>query len=509
MKRLPMRKIKEALRLRAEGFSGRRVAQSLTIARATISEYFRRADLAGLSWPLRDDLSDAELEARLYPPLTGQATRQIPQPDWGYVHSELRRKGVTLALLWQEYREVYPDGYGYSQYCARYSSWEGKLSPVMRQRHPAGERLFVDYAGQTVNVICPETGKVRTAQIFIAALGASNYTYVEATWTQSLPDWISSHVRAFDFFGGVPAMIVSDNLKPAVIKACFHDPAINRTYGDMAAHYDTAVVPARPRKPKDKAKVETAVQLAERWILARLRNQTFFGLDELNGAIRPLRDQLNAKVTRHLGASRCALFEDLDKPALRPLPQAPYVYAEWKQRRAGIDDHIDVDRHYYSVPHQLIKRKLWVRITARTVEVFHKGQRVASHARTSGNRQHSTVLEHMPSGHRHRANWTPESIRRSAARIGPNVETYVEVVMRRRKHPEQAYRSCMGVLKLARTFGSERLDAACERALEINSYTYQSLHSILKNGLDRAPQRRTTDEPAITHPNIRGADYFH
>ena len=509
MKRLPMRKIKEALRLRAEGLSGRRVAQSLTIARATISEYFRRADLAGLSWPLPDDLSDAELEARLYPPVTGQSTRTIPQPDWGYVHSELRRKGVTLALLWQEYREVYPNGYGYSQYCARYSAWEGKLSPVMRQRHPAGERLFVDYAGQTVDVICPETGEVRTAQIFVAALGASNYTYVEATWTQSLPDWISSHVRAFDFFGGVPAMIVSDNLKSAVIKACFHDPAINRTYGDMAAHYDTAVVPARPRKPKDKAKVETAVQLAERWILARLRNQTFFGLDELNAAIRPLRDQLNAKVTRHLGASRRALFEDLDKPALRPLPRAPYVYAEWKQRRAGIDYHIDVDRHYYSVPHQLIKRKLWVRITARTVEVFHKGQRVASHPRTSGNRQHSTVREHMPSGHRHRAGWTPESIRRSAARIGPNVETYVEVVMRRRKHPEQAYRSCMGVLKLARTFGPARLDAACERALEINSYTYQSLHSILKNGLDRAPRRRTTDEPAITHPNIRGADYFH
>lgn len=509
MKRLPMRKIREALRLRADGLSGRRVAQSLSIARATISEYFRRADLAGLSWPLPDDLSDRDLEHRLYPPQPSASARQVPQPDWAYMHTELRRKGVTLALLWQEYREVHPDGYGYSQYCSRYSEWEGKLTPVMRQRHPAGERLFVDYAGQTVDVICPETGEVRNAQIFVAALGASNYTYVEASWTQSLPDWISSHVRAFDFFGGVPAMIVSDNLKSAVIKACFHDPAINRTYGDMAAHYDTAVVPARPRKPKDKAKVETAVQLAERWILARLRNHTFFGLDELNAEIRPLRDQLNAKVTRHLGASRRALFEDLDKPALRPLRAEPYVYAEWKQRRAGIDYHIDVDRHYYSVPHQLIKQPLWVRITARTVEVFHKGQRVASHARTSGNRQHSTVREHMPSNHRHRADWTPESIRRQAARIGPNVETYVDVVMRRRKHPEQAYRSCMGVLKLARGFGPDRLDAACERALEINSYTYQSLHSILKNGLDRTPRRRTTDEPAITHPNIRGADYFH
>ena len=509
MKRLPMRKIREVLRLRSEGMSLRQVAQSLSLGRATVSDYLRRAETAELFWPLPDTLSDAELEARLYPPLAGKGGRDIAQPDWAYVHGELRRKGVTLALLWQEYRAVHPEGYGYSQYCARYSAWEGKLSPVMRQRHPAGERLFVDYAGHTVDIVCPETGEVRAAQIFVAALGASNYTYVEASWTQSLPDWISSHVRALSFFGGAPAMIVSDNLKSAVIKACFHDPAINRTYGDMAAHYDTAIVPARPHKPKDKAKVETAVQLAERWILAALRNQTFFGLDELNAAIRPLRDQLNAKVTPHLGASRRALFESLDKPVLKPLPQEPYVYAEWKQRRAGIDYHIDVERHYYSVPYTLIKQRLWVRIAARTVEVFHKGQRVATHPRTSGNRQHSTLREHMPPNHRHRADWTPERLRRQAARIGPNVEIYVEVMMRRRKHPEQAYRSCLGTFKLARSFGADRLDAACARALEINSYTYQSLHSILKNGLDRQPRKTTTDEPAITHPNIRGAQYFH
>ena len=350
---------------------------------------------------------------------------------------------------------------------------------------------------------------MRTAQIFVAALGASNLTYVEATWTQSLPDWISSHVRAFAFLGGVPAQVVPDNLKAAVIKACFHDPAINRTYGDMAAHYDTAVVPARPRKPKDKAKVEGAVLLAERWILARLRNQTFFSLDELNAAIRPLRDQLNNKVTRHLGASRRNLFETLDKPALKPLPAEPYVYAEWKLRRAGIDYHIDVERHYYSVPHQLIKQKLWVRITARTVEVFHQGQRVAAHARTSGNRQHSTVRDHMPPNHRVRSDWTPDVIRTGAARIGPHVATFVALLMEKRRHPEQAYRACLGVLKLARSFGNDRLDRACERALEINAYSYSSLHSILKNGLDRQRRQPATDGPTITHSNIRGAGYFH
>ena len=323
--------------------------------------------------------------------------------------------------------------------------------------------------------------------------------------------------------GGVPAQVVPDNLKAAVIKACFYDPAITRTYGDMAAHYDTAIVPARPRKPKDKAKVEGAVLLAERWILARLRNQTFFSLDELNAAIRPLRDQLNNKVTRHLGASRRALFETLDKPALKSLPHEPYVYAEWKKCRAGLDYHVDIGHHYYSVPHQLMRQELWARVTPRTVEVYHKGQRVAAHQRTSGNRQHSTIRDHMPANHRFRTDWTPERIRTQAARVGPNVETFVEMVMRKRRHPEQGYRTCMGVLRLAKTFGPERLDAACERALHINSYTYQSLHSILKNGLDRQRRKPTTpsrqhafacacrviDGPAITHPNIRGAGYFH
>jgi transposase len=373
----------------------------------------------------------------------------------------------------------------------------------------AGERLFVDYAGATMDVICPQTGEVHTAQLFVATLGASNYTYAEATWTQQLPDWISSHARAFNFIGGVTAQVVSDNLKAGVTKACFYDPAINRTYADMANHYDTAIVPARPNKPKDKAKVEGAVLLVERWIMARLRHCQFFSLDELNAAIRPLVDQLNSKVSRHLGASRKDLFLKLDQPALKSLPIEPYVYAEWKQCRAGLDYHIDVGRHYYSVPHQLLKKILWARITARTIEVYYKGKRVASHVRTSGNRQHSTHKDHMPAHHRFRADWTPERIRRQAARIGPNTEAYVEVIMRQRRHPEQGYRACQGVMRLAKTYGQDRLEAACVRAIDINARSYSSLHSILKNGLDRHARTRATDEPAITHPNIRGADYFH
>lgn len=509
MTRLPMRKIREVLRLAAGGMSTRQIAASLSVGRTTLREYLGRAQSAGLSWPLSDDLSDGDLDRMLFPRSAGGAHGTYPQPDWAYVHAELRRKGVTLALLWEEYRSVHPDGYGYSRYCELYTRWEGKLSPVMRQRHPAGERLFVDYAGATVDVVCPKTGEVRAAQLFVAALGASSYTYIEATWSQKLPDWIASHTRALTFFGGAPGQIVSDNLKAGVTKACFYDPAINRTYADLATHYDTAVVPARPRKPKDKAKVEAAVLLAERWIVARLRNRRFFGLDELNAAIRPLLDRLNDKASRHLGASRRELFERLDKPALKPLPVEPYTYAEWKQCRVGLDYHIDVGRHYYSVPHQLLKQKLWVRITARTIEAFFEGKRVASHARTSNNHQHSTHREHMPPNHRFRADWTPERIRRQAARIGPNTEAFVDVVMRERRHPEQGFRTCLGVIRLAKTFGRDRLEAACERALIINARSYTSLHSILKNGLDRAPRHRATDEPAISHPNIRGADYFH
>ena len=509
MKRLPMRKIRDVLRLSAEGLSTRQIAASLGIGRTTLRGYLDRATELGLAWPLPADMSDTDLERCLFHRPYQNTQRIEAQPDWPYIHRELRRKGMTLSLLWEEYRANHPDGYGYSRFCELYTRWEGKLSPVMRQRHPAGERLFVDYAGRTIDVIDPQTGEVRTAQVFVAVLGASNYTFVEATWTQSLPDWIASHVRALNFFGGVTAQIVSDNLKAGVTKACFYDPAINRTYADMAAHYDTAVVPARPYKPKDKAKAEGGVLLAERWILARLRNHQFFSLAEVNAAIRPLLDRLNDKLSRHLGANRRQIFEQLDKPALKLLPVAPYVYAEWKKCRAGLDYHVAIDKHYYSVPYQLLKKDLWARITDRTIEVFHVGQRVASHVRTSSNGKHSTLRDHMPAHHQFRDDWTPERIKARAARVGPNVAIFVEVAMRSRKHPEQGYRTCLGVIRLADKFGRDRLDAACSRALEINARSYSSLLSILKNGLESRPRTRATDEPAITHPNIRGADYFH
>jgi transposase len=360
-----------------------------------------------------------------------------------------------------------------------------------------------------MEVIDALIGEVKKAQLFVAVLGASSLTFAEATWTQTLPDWIGSHTRAFAFFGGVAAMTVSDNLKSGVIKACFYEPAVNRSYAEMAAHYDTAIVPARPYKPRDKAKVEVGVQVATRWIIAKLRKRQFFSLSELNAAIAIEAAALNARVTRHLGASRRALFEELEREALKQLPAEPYVYAEWKECRVGLDYHVEVEKHYYSAPYQLLRETVWARITARTVEVFHRGKRVAAHVRSSSNRKHTTVREHMPSSHRRFADWTPESLKRRADEIGRNTSALIEVILREKTHPEQGFRACIGILRLAKSHGAERLEAACERALEIGARSYTSVNSILKNNLDRRRPETATDGPAISHANIRGPGYFH
>jgi transposase len=369
--------------------------------------------------------------------------------------------------------------------------------------------MFVDYAGTTLAVIDASTGEARTAQLFVAVLGASNYTYAEATWTQGLSDWIGAHTRAFAFVGGVPAMVVSDNLRSGITKACFYEPQVNRTYAEMAAHYGTAIIPARPYRARDKAKVEVAVQIATRFIIAKLRNRQFFALSALNAAVAELVEQINTRVSRHLGASRRALFEELERSALKPLPAEPYVFAEWKQCRVGLDYHVEIDKHYYSVPHQLLREKVWARVTARTIEVFHRGKRVAAHLRSSSNRKHTTVREHMPSSHQRYADWTPERLRRQAGAIGRHTAALVEIILRERAHPEQGFRACVGIVRLAKSYGRERLEAACGRAIEIGARSYSSVNSILKNDIDRRRPVMPADGPAIAHDNIRGPSYFH
>lgn len=504
-----MRKVKEVLRLHwGNGLSKRQIATSCGISRPTVAEYLRRAEAANLSWPLPIELDEAQLERRLFPRITPQGGTR-PQPQWAQIHQELKRKGVTLFLLWQEYKEIYPEGLQYSTFCEYYRHWEGKLDLVMRQHHRAGEKLFIDYAGQTVAVIDRASGALRQAQIFLAALGASSYTYVEATWTQSLPDWIASHIHAFEFFQAVPEVLVPDNLKGGVTAAHRYEPDLNPTYQELALHYGVAVVPTRVRKPRDKAKVEQAVLLAERWLLARLRHHTFFSLAELNAALHRLLEQLNRHPFKKLPGCRRELFETLDRPAMRALPAERYTYAQWRKAKVPIDYHVEVAGHYYSVPYQLVKQPLEVRLTAHTVELFHRGVRVASHVRSDKRGRHTTLTEHMPRAHQAYAQWTPQRLIRWAEQTGPHTAAVVAAILASRPHPQQGFRSCLGLMRLGQAYGEARLEAACQRASALQAYSYKSIESILKHGLDQKPLSCTPEPSPLRHPNIRGAEYYH
>jgi len=507
--RLSMRTIREVLRLRGEaGLSQREIATSCRLGRSTVRDYLLRAKAAGLSWPLPEELGEEALERLLFPP-PSDSPRRRPPPDWPAIHQELRRKGVTLGLLWQEYRAAHPDGYGYNQFCELYRGWANTLEPVLRQHYVAGERLFVDYAGQTVPVVDRRTGEMREAQVFVAVLGASNYTYLEATWTQSLPDWTGSHRRCFEFLGGVPALVIPDNVKSGVTSPCFYDPELNRTYQKLAEHYGTAVLPARVRRPRDKAKAETGVQGVERWILARLRHRRFFSLAELNEALWELLAEYNRRPFYKLEGCRESLFLALDRPALKPLPAQPYEYGEWKKARVSIDYHVEVDRHYYSVPYSLLGAQVEVCLTAHTVEILHKGKRVASHLRSSQRGRHTTVLDHMPRHHREYLEWSPERLVRWAQQVGPATAGLVEQIFAGRAHPVQGYRACLGILRLGTRTSPQRLEAACARALALHALSYKSIDSILKHGLEAQPLPIPAGvHTPIRHAHIRGAQYY-
>jgi len=509
--RLSMRKIKEVLRLKFEtDLSHRRIARCCHISRPAVKAYLIRFKEAGLSWPAAAELDDTALEHKLYPPVPILPATERTAPDWSYVHRELRRKSVTLTLLWHEYKAVHPEGFQYSWFCDQYRAWAGKLDVVMRQEHRAGEKLFVDYAGQTVEVVDRHTGEIRQAQIFVAVLGASSYTYAEATWTQQLSDWIDSHVNTFEFIGGTSEVVVPDNLRSAVSKAHRYEPDLNPTYLDLANHYGVAVLPARVRRPQDKAKAEAGVLLVERWILAALRNRTFFSLGELNREIARLLKHLNERPFKKLPGSRRELFEQLDRPALQPLPAQAYEFAEWKKVQVNIDYHVDIEGHYYSVPYQLVRRQLEARYTARTVECFHKGQRVASHIRSLLKGHHTTVSEHMPKSHREYAEWTPQRLIRWAEKTGSATAGVVQTILEKRVHPQQGFRACLGIMRLGQGFGEERLEAACRRAIKIDSCSYKSIDSILRQGLDRQalPEQQELSL-SIEHDNIRGSNYYH
>ncbi len=515
--RLSMRKTREILRQKWElGRSHREVAFSVGSSASTVAETVLRARTAGLDWAEVQRLSDDGLDQRLYR-TTAKASSSTGAeravPDCAYLHRERRKPGVTLELLHHEYLEQHANGYRYSQFCDIYRRWLSKRGLTMRQEHRAGEKLFVDYSGKKPSIVDGKTGERVEVELFVAVLGASNYTYAEATASQQSHDFIASHVRALQYIGGVPGALVPDQLKSGVTKACRYEPGIQRTYEELAQHYGTTVLPARPAKPRDKAKVETGVLVAQRWILARLRNQTFFSIDELNERIWELLEELNARTMRVYRVSRRALFEQLDAPALKPLPSERFVYGEWSWARVNIDYHVEVDGHYYSVHYSLVHQKLEARATATSVEVYVNGQRHTSHARSYQRGRHTTKPEHMPKAHQKQLEWTPSRIITWAGTVGPQTAALASAIIEERAHQEQGYRSCLGILRLGKRYGNERLEAACARAFAVGARSYRHVDSILNKGLDRLPLPATTEattetRPPVEHENIRGRDYY-
>ncbi len=508
--RLLMRRLRELLRLKYEaGLTHRAIAQACAVGLGTVSAYLARATAAGVTWPLPDDLDDVALEARLFACPADPARLDRTVPAWPHLHQELKRPGVTLHLLWTEYRAAHPTGFAYSQFCERYRRWARVLKPSMRQVHRAGEKLFVDFSGKRPSLVDATTGELVLVELFVGVLGASGLIYAEATRSQDLVSWVGAHVRMVEYFGGSPAIWVPDNLKSGVTTANYYEPEINRTYTDLATHYGAIVLPARAAHPQDKPKVEVSVQIAQRWILAVLRHRTFFTLADLNAAIRTCLDAVNARPMQIVGVSRRALFEQLDRPALRSLPASRYELATWKPCRVNIDYHVEVERNWYSVPYQLVHARVEARVTATTVEVFLTGRRVASHARLTGRGRYSTQVAHMPRSHRAHAEWTPSRLIAWAEQTGAATGRLVAGILERRPHPEQGYRSCLGLMRLGRTFGLDRLDAACARAERLRSYSSRTVEHILTHQQDRLPlDEPGPARPALTHENLRGAAYY-
>jgi transposase len=507
-RRIEMRKLKEVLRLRlAAGLSNRKIARITGIGKTAVSRYVSRARELGLDWPKIESMPEGAIEALLYPSSEEKKPGGPVTPDWDEVAKELRRKGVTKQLLWEEYREDHGGhAYSYSRFCELYASWKGLIEPVMRFEHAAGEKCFVDYAGLTLAVVDPETGEIRQAQVFVATLGASNYTFVDVTWSQKSEDFLASHLRAVAFFGGVPRIFVLDNLRSGVTKPDWYEPLLNRSYEDLMNHLGAVAIPARVRKPRDKAKVENSVQQVERRVLAPLRNQLLVGLEDARTQVLELLDKLNDRPFQKMAGSRSSVFVELDRPALQPLPKMRWVPTEWKRAKVHIDYHVEVNRHLFSVPYQYIGEVLDVKVTPNLVEIFRNGRPVASHRRNKA--RYTTKPDHMPSSHREHRRWSPPRVVSRAKRIGVHVGELVDRLLSSKIHPEQGYRPCLGIVRLADKYGEDRLDAACRRALAFSAVSFKSVRSILEKGLDRIEEEAESQTAPVEHDNIRGRKAF-
>ena len=501
--RLSVRKIREVLRLKAEArLSDRQIAAAIGSARSTVQECLRRARAAGVAWPLPAECDDEALAARLY--RRAVAAVRYPTPDFATIHAELAGKGVTRMLLWQEYKARHPDGCQYSAFCRDYEAWLGRQDAVMRFEHAPGDKIFVDYSGLTMEIVDRASGEVPKAEIFVAALGASHFTYVEATLSQTLADWLGAHVRALEYFGGVPQAIVPDNLKSGVRRACRYEPDLNPSYQDFAEHYGVAILPARVRKPRDKAKVEVAVQGIKRWILAPLRHCTFFSLGELNAALAAQLERYNDRDLSREAGTRRSRFEELDRRALKPLPAQRYQYATWKKAKVHLDYHVEVERRYYSVPYRLIGKTVDLRLTVHMVEVFYRGQAVATHLRQAGPRRFVTDPAHRPDRHRAVIELNHERLLERAEAIGPATAAVLREQVHRRAHPDEALRVSLGILRLAHDFSTVALEQACAHAVALKAYSYRAIRALIV--APPAPVQEAL--PIPEHDNVRGARYF-
>lgn len=507
-KELAVIKVREILRLKEQGLSNRSIAISCRVSASTVWEYAKAAAERGIRLADYEESSDSELLAALGKPGISEERRKT-EPDYRRLHLELRRKGVTLQLLWEEYRQECPEGYGYSRFCELYDHWCDTHDVRMPQQHKAGEKLFVDYAGDTVAIFDRISGLVLfDAQIFVATFGASNYTYVEATRSQDLPSWLMSHVRAFEFFGGIPELLVPDNLKSGVNNAWFYEPEINRAYRELSEHYGCAVLPARVQKPRDKAKVENAVQNTARRILAPLRDRKFFSLEELNTAISEVLTKWLNREMKGYGKSRLELFQLTDKPALKPLPKYPYAYAAWKQVRVNIDYHVEFERAFYSVPYTLVGQTAFVRAAEKTLEILVDGKQVALHPRLRTPHAYSTIPEHMPANHRFRAEWTPERLLSWAAKVGPHTHSCIEKIFASKQHVEQGFRAALGILRLSKNFSNDKLEAACAYVNEVGIPSCRRVHAII-NAKTQPELKPSQEVLALRHSNLRGGGYYH
>jgi transposase len=503
--RLTLRKVREILRLQEAGLSNRAIARACKISNSTVGEYLRRAQLANLHWPLPEGLSEDEVYQKLFPEDTNPRETERPVPDWETIQKELKKKGVTLKLLWIEYKDKYPEQhYQYTQFCEHYQRWAKTQSPTARFPHIGGEVMEVDYAGQTLSLVNPETGEVRQVSIFVATLPASAYVYAEVQPNQKLCYWISGHIRAYEYFGGLTKIIRPDNPKTGIKSPNYYEPDLNPTYQEMAEHYQVAVLPARVRKPRDKGHVENGVQNIERWVLAPLRNHTFFSLAEANRAVQQLVEDLNNKIMPHIGKSRCQLFEEIDRPELRPLPEKPYQYATWQTAKVHVDYHVSFEKHFYSVPHALIHQQVEIKATERMVEIFHKGKQVAVHPRSSAQGRFSTRPEHMPSNHRFVIELDADWLLQQGQKVGTHTYNFLQALLKSRTFPEQAYRSCLGIISLSRKYPAPLFETACERTLQAHLFSYRDL----KAELEAMASHSSDFVQQLVHENIRGETYF-